>query len=279
GARGAAAEGGRGARGEAGAAQGERGARGEAGAAQGERGARGERGAAAQGGRGGAAAEQPEPEPLSAEEELLALQASNAEHYIQLAKCIDLRTMYNEAGMNIHLHKMGVGRTEEAFDWSCNVAKALGAIGMTLERIDEERAKLLGPWADKNKIWVVNHNHTSNYPVMETMDPILQYGEYIGFNFDIGHYVAGSGGKDPREVIEKYHDRIISIHLKDRTADGGNLPWGQGETPIAETLQLIRDERWPIFCDIELEYQVPEGSDSVQEVAKCVRYCRDALLG
>ena len=112
---------------------------------------------------------------------------------------------------------------------------------------------------------------------METDDPILDYGEYIGFNFDIGHYFAGSGGKNPIDVIEKYHDRIVSLHLKDRTADGGNLPWGEGDTPIRETLRLIRDEKWPIYCDIELEYRVPEGSDSVAEVAKCVQYCREAL--
>ena len=97
------------------------------------------------------------------------------------------------------------------------------------------------------------------------------------FNFDIGHYVAGTKGKSPIPVIEKYHDRIISLHLKDRTADGGNLPWGQGTTPIKEVLQLLKKEKWPIYGDIELEYKIPAGSTSVAEVAKCVAYCREAL--
>ena len=44
----------------------------------------------------------------------------------------------------------------------------------------------------------------------------MQIGDYIGFNFDIGHYVAGTKGKSPIPVIEKYHDKIISLHLKDR---------------------------------------------------------------
>ena len=29
--------------------------------------------------------------------------------------------------------------------------------------------------------------------------------------------------------------------------------------------------------DIELEYPVPEGSDAVKEVAKCVQFCKKAL--
>lgn len=201
---------------------------------------------------------------------------TDADREAQLAKCRQLRKMYNDAGVNIHIHKMGFGQSDEAIDFSFEVAKALGCIGITTERNDE-LAKRLGPFADKHKIWVGFHNHTKNYPVLDEMDPILACGEYIGFNFDIGHYFAGSGGLSPIPVIEKYHDRIISLHLKDRTADGGNLPWGQGKTPIKEVLQLVRKEKWTFPADIELEYKIPEGSNPVAEVAKCVRYCKEAL--
>jgi sugar phosphate isomerase/epimerase len=194
----------------------------------------------------------------------------------QLAKCQALRKMYNDAGVNIHIHKMGIGKSDEEIDFSFQVAKVLGCVGITTERSEAE-AKKLAPFADKHKIWVVFHNHTNNYPVMDKMDPILECGRYIGFNFDIGHYFAGTKGLSPIPVIEKYHDRIVSLHLKDRTADGGNLPWGQGKTPIKEVLQLMRKEKWTFPADIELEYKVPQGSDSVAEVAKCVQYCKEAL--
>ena len=156
------------------------------------------------------------------------------------------------------------------------MAKALGCVGITTER-SETLAKRLAPFADKHKIWVAFHNHTRNYPVMDKTDPILSYGRYIGFNFDIGHYFAGTKGLSPIPVIEKYHDRMVSLHLKDRTADGGNLPWGQGKTPIKEVLQLMRKEKWTFPADVELEYKIPQGSDPVAEVAKCVEYCREAL--
>ena len=40
------------------------------------------------------------------------------------------------------------------------------------------------------------------------------------------------------------HDRITGLHLKDRRINGGpNVPWGQGDTPIKEVLQLLAEGR------------------------------------
>ncbi|MBI5683657.1 MAG: TIM barrel protein [Verrucomicrobia bacterium] len=223
-------------------------------------------GIAGGGGRKGKGAPAAPPAPKPTDEQRAA----------QLTKCRELRKMFNDAGVNIHIHKMGFGQSDEEIDFSFQVAKALGCVGVTLER-SEAMAQKLAPFADKHKVWVAFHNHANNYPVMDKRDPILEFGKYIGFNFDIGHYFAGSKGLSPIPVIEKYHDRIVSLHLKDRTAAGGNLPWGQGKTPIKEVLQLIRKEQWTFPADIELEYKVPEGSDAVKEVGKCVQYCKEAL--
>lgn len=214
-------------------------------------------------GRRGAPAEQP-------------ARPTDAQREAQLARCRELRKLYNEAGVNIHIHKIGFGQSDEEIDFNFQVARALGCIGITTER-NEAQARKLAPFADKHKIWVAFHNHTNNFPVMDKTDPILEHGRYIGFNFDVGHYFAGTKGLSPIPVLEKYHDRIVSLHMKDRTAEGGNLPWGQGKTPIKEILQLMRKEKWTFPADIELEYKIPEGSDSVAEVAKCVQYCREAL--
>jgi sugar phosphate isomerase/epimerase len=194
----------------------------------------------------------------------------------QLARCAQLRKMYNDAGVNIHIHKFPFGPTDDDIDFNFEIAKALGCKAITTERNDR-LVKRLAPFAEKHRIWVAFHNHTDNTPKIADVDPLVRVGPYIGFNFDIGHYVAGTGGKSPVPVIEKYHQKIISLHLKDRTADGGNLPWGKGQTPIREVLQLLKKEQWPIYADIELEYQIPPGSDAVKEVAKCVQYCKESL--
>jgi sugar phosphate isomerase/epimerase len=194
----------------------------------------------------------------------------------QLIKCEQLRKLYNDAGVNIHIHKFPFGQTDDEIDFNFQIAKALGCKAITTERNDQQAARL-APFAERHKIWVAFHNHTKNVPTIEEIDPLINVGDYIGFNLDIGHYVAGTKGKSPLPVIEKYHDKIISLHLKDRDASGANLPWGQGQTPIREVLQLLKKEKWPIYADIELEYRVPEGSDAVTEVAKCVQYCKEAL--
>jgi sugar phosphate isomerase/epimerase len=101
-------------------------------------------------------------------------------------------------------------------------------------------------------------------------------------NLDCGHYF-GATGLDPCLLIERLHDRIASVHIKDKTGPKASVPnrnqqFGKGETPVVEILQLIQKNKWPITCDIELEYTIPEGSDAVKEVTKCVEYCREALL-
>ncbi|WP_165073631.1 sugar phosphate isomerase/epimerase family protein [Paludisphaera rhizosphaerae] len=200
---------------------------------------------------------------------------TDSERETILAKCAALRKMYNDAGVNIHVHKIPFGTTDEAIDMNFEIAKALGAVGITLERNDAI-AKKLAPFADKHKIYLGFHNHTENYPKLDD-DAFLGLSPYVGLNVDIGHYFAGTKGKSPIPVLEKYHDRIVSLHLKDRTADQKNLPWGQGQTPIKEVLQLMKKEKWTFPADIELEYKVPAGSTAVAEVAKCVQYCKEAL--
>ena len=100
-------------------------------------------------------------------------------------------------------------------------------------------------------------------------------------NVDFGHYVAaGNVGGTPMQFLEKHHARVSSFHVKDRTTPQNcslNLPFGTGETPIAEILQLVKKNKWKIPATIEMEYQVPEDSDPVKEVRKALEYCRTAL--
>jgi hypothetical protein len=197
---------------------------------------------------------------------------------VPMAKYEALRKMYSDAGVNIHIVKYdrigAENMTDEEIDNCFQAAKALGAIGITRE-LSDPIAKRLGPFADKHKIWIGFHNHTQLKPT--TYDEgVLTYGKYIGINFDVGHYLTGTG-QSPIPFIEKYHERIVSLHLKDRTKAGGNLPWGEGETPLKEILQLMRKNKWTFPADIELEYRIPEGSNAVAEVAKCVQYCKNAL--
>jgi sugar phosphate isomerase/epimerase len=190
-----------------------------------------------------------------------------------------LRQMYNEAGVNIHIVKFGdignPGMPDEQIEYYFNVAKALGARGITRE-ISEAAAERLGPIADKHEIMIGFHNHTQLTPTTYDGD-ILSHGKYLGINLDIGHYVAGTG-HSPIPLIEKFQDRILSLHIKDRKVNNGpNMPLGQGDTPVALVLQYMKRNKLTFPADIELEYRIPEGSDAIQEVKNCVQFCKDAL--
>lgn len=190
-----------------------------------------------------------------------------------------LRKLYNDAGVGIHIVKfgdIGDGNMSDAeIDYCFQVAKVLGARGITRE-ISEDAAKRLGPIADKHEIMIGFHNHTQMTPTTYA-GSMLSYGKHLGINFDIGHYVAGTN-QSPIPIIEKYHDRILSLHLKDRKVNNGpNMPFGQGDTPVALVLQLLKREKWTFPADIELEYGVPQGSDPVTETTKCVQFCKQSL--
>ena len=72
------------------------------------------------------------------------------------------------------------------------------------------------------------------------------------------------------------------IHIKDKTGPksdppDANRPFGKGETPIADVLLLIKKKKWPIDVFVEMEYQIPEGSDAAKEVTKSIEYMRNIL--
>ncbi len=190
-----------------------------------------------------------------------------------------LKRKYNDAGVNIHIIKfddIGPNMSEAEVNYCFSVAKTLGARGITTE-ISEEKARFLAPFADEHGIMIGFHNHTQVNA--SSWDAPFSHGAHIGMNFDVGHYVAGTN-ESPIPIIEKYGDagRILSLHIKDRKVNNGaNMPFGTGDTPLALILQLMKRKGYTFSADIELEYEVPEGSDAVTEVKNCVEFCRNAL--
>ncbi|HUI41435.1 MAG TPA: TIM barrel protein, partial [Terriglobia bacterium] len=123
------------------------------------------------------------------------------------------------------------------------------------------------------------HDDTSNpdeFSTAETFERAMHgASRFIGVNLDIGHFTAANG--DAVAFIQQHHDRIVTLHIKDRKKNHGpNLPFGEGDTPIVAVLQLLRDREWRIPANIEYEYGKP-GMDTIAEMKKCYAYCRKAL--
>ncbi len=225
------------------------------------------------------------------EEEIAALEKAAAESQAALRewrlsdapmpKYEELRKMYNDAGITIHIVKFQPSSwSDEEIDYAFKATKVLGAQGIS-EEIGDAAAQKLGPIAEKNGMYAIFHQHMQFAQEGFSVDPFLAYSPANMLNFDAGHFF-GSTGLHPNTIIEKYHDRIFSVHLKDKTGPNTTPPnqnqvWGQGEMPITDVLLLIKEKRWPIYCDVELEYQVPAWSTAVKEVKTCVNYCKQIL--
>ena len=199
---------------------------------------------------------------------------------VSMDKYKALRKMYNDAGVNIYAFKLepNPNMSDEEYEYIFHVADTLGANHVTLELSNDAAfTQRIGDFAAKRKWRVAYHAHTQ--ATLTAWDGVLEQSLGNAMNLDCGHYVAGTS-ESPIPLIRKHYDRIASIHLKDRkkaSEGAANLAWGQGETPIKDILMLMRKEKYKFPASIELEYQIPEGSDAVVETTKCVQFCKNAL--
>lgn len=195
-----------------------------------------------------------------------------------MARLRDFRKKYEDAGVLIEIVKVDnmFRLKDDELDYIFTLAHALGgkAISTEISSRDEELQRL-GKFADKHAMRVGYHGHASTTPAL--WEKAFSFAKYNGANVDLGHFVAGNN-TSPVPFIKQHHARITHVHVKDRKLNNGdNTPFGEGDTPIAEVLRLIRDNKWDIQATIEFEYRVPAGSDRMTEIAKTVKFCRDAL--
>jgi sugar phosphate isomerase/epimerase len=191
-----------------------------------------------------------------------------------------IRKSFEAAGIRLTAYNLSFRDdfTDEEIARGFEMAKALGVDVITassnlsvVPRVDAA--------ARKYKITVGFHNHSNKAPNEfsgpEDFDEALTgRSKWMAINLDIGHFVAA--GHDPLTFLDQHHDRIVSLHVKDRKLNdpNANLPFGQGETPIVAVLRRLRDRHWNIPANIEYEYK---GDDTVAEVRRCFEYCKQAL--
>jgi hypothetical protein len=196
---------------------------------------------------------------------------------VPVERAAAFRRKYEGAGVMIEIVKYDLiySMADEEVDYCFRLAKALGARAISCE-IDLKHTQRIGRFADKHALMVGYHGHAETTPAH--WETAFAQAKFNGANVDLGHFVAGNN-TSPLPFIQQHHARITHVHVKDRKMkEGPNVPFGQGDTPLKEALQLIRDNKWPIQATIEFEYPVPEGSDRMKELAKTIAFCRQALL-
>ena len=159
---------------------------------------------------------------------------------------------------------------------SFEMTRALGAPLITSSSNIKTVARI-APAAERNKMLVGMHNHSridpNEFATAASLANALKQGKYIAVNLDVGHFTATN--EDAVAFLKEHHARIVTLHIKDRKRDQGDLvPIGTGDAPIDQVLKLVRDNGWPIPMNLEYEYK---GGDTVEEVRKMLDYCKRVL--
>jgi len=190
-----------------------------------------------------------------------------------------VRKKFDEAGVELYAYNYSFRDdfTDEEIARGFEIAQALGVRVLTASA-NVSTAKRIDPHAARARIRVGMHNHSNLRPnefarPEDFEEAMRGASPYIAINLDIGHFVAA--GYDPVDFLARHHDKIVTLHIKDRKKNQGpNVPFGEGDTPIREVLQLLKARKLAIPAMIEYEYP---GQDTIAEVRRCFEYCKKAL--
>lgn len=166
--------------------------------------------------------------------------------------------------------------SDAEIDRGFEMAKALGAPLITSSS-NINTVPRVAAAAERHKMIVGMHNHSTidanEFATAKSLTDALEASPLIAINLDIGHFTAAN--EDAVAFLEQHHDRIVTLHIKDRKRDqGATVPFGQGDAPIRQVLRLLQQHGWRIPANIEYEYP---GRNSLDEVARCLEYCGRAL--
>ncbi len=195
-----------------------------------------------------------------------------------LSHFADIRTSFADAGVTLTSYDVPYRDdwSDEEIARSFEMARALGVSVITSSAVLSVVPRV-ARFAEKAGSTVSFHNHSTIKPnefaTPDDFAAAMKVSPSVGATLDIGHFTAANF--DAVRYLDEHHGRIHALHIKDRKRDQGpNMPFGEGDTPIAAVLQRLRDRKWDIPAHIEFEYRAP---DAVVEVGKCYDYCRKAL--
>ena len=205
---------------------------------------------------------------------------SNWRKTVPLDTFKDVRKKFDDAGIKLYAYNYSLrdAASDEEFERGFEMVKAMGIDKITASSTVTAAARY-DRYAPKYKVYVGMHNHSNmkenEYNTPESFAKAMEgKSKYICINLDIGHFTAA--GFDAVQFLDQHHDRIVTLHIKDRKKNqGDNMPFGEGETPIKPVLQLLKTKKWKIPANIEYEYK---GGDTLAEVRKCYEYCKAQLL-
>lgn len=191
-----------------------------------------------------------------------------------------IKAKFDAAKMTIFAYNLSFNDSfsNEEIDRGFEAARALGSHVITASATVTVARRLV-PFAEKHRLPVAMHNHSrvddaNEFATPQSFETALGYSSYFRINLDIGHFTAANF--DALAFLQKHHDRISNLHVKDRKKDqGDNVAWGDGDTPIREVLTWLKQKQSSVRAYIEYEYRGARGA--VEEVKACRAFATRVL--
>lgn len=191
-----------------------------------------------------------------------------------------IKQEFDDAGIEIFSYWVGFNDAtfDDEIDASFRAAKTLGCKGV-IGSYGLAIAQRLAPFPGKYGLFAGLHNHDNlSDPDALSNEASFIKGLAISTDFkatlDVRHFTAGNG--DCLAFLEKHHERTSTVHMGDRRRNNGHsTPFGQGDAPIIQILEMIRDNKWPITVLLEFEHGTLRTG--VEEVQIAYDYCKRAL--
>lgn len=133
--------------------------------------------------------------------------------------------------------------------------------------------KDLGEKLSKRGFTLAYHNHDFEFDVFDGetgFDIIFGNTDPNHVKMELDCYWAAYAGHDPLEVIGKYADRVVSLHIKDKKGEGDqqvSTELGTGTLPLAEYVNKGKEVGAKWFV-VEQEFFTKDPLESATENAK-----------
>jgi inosose dehydratase len=153
-------------------------------------------------------------------------------------------------------------------------------LGKLLTELGKKTADLGVPLGYHNHMNTIGEGPTNVDIILDAADP-----KYVKLELDTAHSVAGGG--DPAKAIEKYHDRLLFLHLKDvvdspMTAKAQYpFTWvelGRGRVNLPAVFAALDKVKFRGWCVVELD-RVPNETGTPKQSAMISREFLEQKIG
>ena len=142
-------------------------------------------------------------------------------------------------------------------------------LGRLLTELGKRTADIGVPLGYHNHLNTLSQSPANLDLILENADP-----RYVKLELDTAHLVAGGG--DPAKAIERYHDRILFLHLKDVRDIPADTPkakypfefveLGRGRVDLPSVFAAVEKVKFRGWAVVELD-RVPDKSGTPKESA------------